>query len=101
MTAEKKTTTEQGQLQKKLTAAAMFRPDGEASRELAEDFEKIRARIDRVVRSSIAAGADGLFMEIHPEPEKGLCDAACMFRLSELESVLTDAVNIRKALGKK
>ncbi|MBP5093203.1 MAG: 3-deoxy-8-phosphooctulonate synthase [Abditibacteriota bacterium] len=60
-----------------------------------------REFIPTLLRSSIAAGADGLFMEIHPEPEKGLCDAACMFRLSELEAVLTDAVNIRKALGKK
>lgn len=61
MTASGEKTGRSGELQKKLTEAAMFRPDREESRELAEDFGKIRERIDRVVTSPIAAG----------EPTKG------------------------------
>ncbi len=38
--------------------------------------------------SAVAAGADGLFMEVHPEPEKAKCDAASMMPLDWTEEVL-------------
>lgn len=57
-----------------------------------------REYIPALVRGAVAVGVDALFMEVHPEPEKGLCDAACMFRLSELESLLRTAVAIRNAV---
>ncbi len=41
-----------------------------------------------LARAAIAAGADGLFMEVHPEPEKALCDAACMLELDRAEEVI-------------
>ncbi|MDI6757710.1 MAG: 3-deoxy-8-phosphooctulonate synthase [Endomicrobiia bacterium] len=53
--------------------------------------------------AAAAAGADGLFLEVHPEPARALCDAASMLRLDALESVLetakkiSDAVRERKA----
>ena len=31
-----------------------------------------------IVLAAIAAGANGLFIETHPNPEKALSDAACM-----------------------
>ncbi len=42
-----------------------------------------------LARSAIAAGADGLFIETHPDPACALSDAACMMPLSELENNLT------------
>jgi len=41
-----------------------------------------------LARAAIAAGADGLFIETHPEPAQALSDAASMLRLDELEDVL-------------
>jgi 2-dehydro-3-deoxyphosphooctonate aldolase (KDO 8-P synthase) len=41
-----------------------------------------------LARAAVAAGADGLFLEAHPEPAKALSDAACMLPLSELEGLL-------------
>jgi len=47
-----------------------------------------REMIPYLARAAVAAGIDALFMEVHPEPEKGLSDAATMFRLSELPALL-------------
>ncbi|MBN2841559.1 MAG: 3-deoxy-8-phosphooctulonate synthase, partial [Sedimentisphaerales bacterium] len=41
-----------------------------------------------LARSAIAAGADGLFIETHPDPACALSDAACMMPLAELENNL-------------
>jgi len=38
--------------------------------------------------AAVAAGADGVFVETHPEPEKGLSDSATMLPLSTLEPLL-------------
>jgi 2-dehydro-3-deoxyphosphooctonate aldolase (KDO 8-P synthase) len=42
-----------------------------------------------LARSAVAAGADALFMEIHPDPKNALCDAACMLPLSDVEPLIT------------
>ena len=47
-----------------------------------------RDMIPYLARAAAAVGIDALFMEVHPEPEKGLSDAATMFRLSELGPLL-------------
>lgn len=47
-----------------------------------------REMIPYLARAAAAVGIDALFMEVHPEPEKGLSDAATMFRLSELPVLL-------------
>lgn len=41
-----------------------------------------------LARAAVAAGADGLFLEIHPEPEKAKSDAACVMPMDWLEDVL-------------
>ncbi len=41
-----------------------------------------------LARAATAAGANGLFVEVHPEPEKGKSDAATMIPLSRLEEIL-------------
>ncbi len=42
-----------------------------------------------LARAAIASGADGLFMETHPTPDKALSDAACMLPLVQMENLLT------------
>ena len=58
-----------------------------------------REFIPALVRAAAAVGIDALFMEVHPDPEKGLCDAACMFKLSEMEELMQTTLAIRRAAG--
>ena len=41
-----------------------------------------------LAQSAVAAGANALFMEIHPDPSKALCDAACMLPLDQVEPLV-------------
>lgn len=54
-----------------------------------------------LARAAIAAGADGLFLETHPEPAKALSDAASMLRLDELEEILDICRDIYLRLREK
>lgn len=47
--------------------------------------------------AAVAAGADGLFIETHPEPAKALSDAASMLPLDALETLLRKAVAVFEA----
>jgi len=44
--------------------------------------------IPLLARCGVAAGSDGIFMEVHTAPEKALSDGPNMLALSELENVL-------------
>ena len=54
--------------------------------------------IATIANAAIAAGADGIFMETHPNPSKARSDGANMLRLDLLESIIETLVRIRKAL---
>ena len=41
-----------------------------------------------LARAAVAAGADGLFIETHPDPDRARCDAACMMPLDWLPDVI-------------
>ena len=41
-----------------------------------------------LARAAVAAGVDGLFMEVHPEPDKALCDGPNMIPLDTLKQLL-------------
>jgi len=47
-----------------------------------------------LVRAACAVGIDALFLEVHPEPERGLSDAATMLPLTHLKSTLRAAKTI-------
>ena len=57
--------------------------------------EHIRA----LVRGAVAAGCDGLFVEVHPRPASAPSDGSNMLPLSELAALLRDVVAIRKAIA--
>jgi len=50
--------------------------------------------------AAVAAGADGLFLEVHPEPEKGLSDAATMLPIAALPPLLRKAALIRDIVAR-
>jgi 2-dehydro-3-deoxyphosphooctonate aldolase (KDO 8-P synthase) len=54
--------------------------------------------IGTIAKAAIAAGADGLFIETHPNPSKALSDGANMLQLDLLEGLLAQLVSIRKAI---
>lgn len=54
--------------------------------------------IETMAKAAIAVGADGLFIETHPEPAKAKSDGANMLPLHQLEDLLSTLVRIRKAL---
>lgn len=56
--------------------------------------------IPALVRASVAAGADALFLEVHPEPSGAPSDATNMLRLDRLRPLLQDVLAIRAALGR-
>lgn len=55
-----------------------------------------RQFIAPLTRAAVAAGVDGLFMEIHPDPDKALCDGPNSLPLDQLESLLTTLLAIHK-----
>ncbi len=46
--------------------------------------------------ASVAAGASGVFMEVHPEPDKALCDGPNSLHLKDVEKVIKHLLNIFK-----
>lgn len=56
--------------------------------------------IATIANAAIAAGADGLFIEIHPEPQRAKSDGANMLPLHQLEPLLEQLVAIRSVLRK-
>lgn len=47
-----------------------------------------RKFVPYMAKAAKAFGADGYFMEVHPDPDKGLSDAANMMYLNELEDLV-------------
>ena len=41
-----------------------------------------------LAKASVAAGANGVFMEVHPEPEKALCDGPNSVELKNVEKII-------------
>ena len=59
-----------------------------------------REHVPALVRAAVAAGADGLFLEVHPNPPKAKSDAATQINFETFRQVLKDSLAIRKALRK-
>lgn len=57
------------------------------------------ALIETIAKAAIAVGADGLFIETHPDPANAKSDGANMLHLDLLEELLLKLVRIRKAIS--
>ncbi|MDP2754655.1 MAG: hypothetical protein Q8P40_09740, partial [Nitrospirota bacterium] len=50
---------------------------------------------ESLAKAAVAVGVDGLFLEVHPEPDKALCDGPNMIKLDEVKTLL----NVVKAIN--
>ncbi|MBC7914267.1 MAG: 3-deoxy-8-phosphooctulonate synthase [Pyrinomonadaceae bacterium] len=57
------------------------------------------ALIETIAKAAIAVGANGLFIETHPDPENAKSDGANMLHLTLLENMLQKLVRIRQAVS--
>jgi 2-dehydro-3-deoxyphosphooctonate aldolase (KDO 8-P synthase) len=58
-----------------------------------------REFIPPLARAAVAAGIDGIFMEVHPHPEKALCDGPNSMPLERLESLLKTLLKIHAVVS--
>jgi 2-dehydro-3-deoxyphosphooctonate aldolase (KDO 8-P synthase) len=56
----------------------------------------LRELIPSIARASVAVGLDGIFMEVHDNPDKALSDKATQWNLSKLDVLLSDLLNIHR-----
>lgn len=54
--------------------------------------------IETIAKAAIAVGADGLFIETHPDPANAKSDGANMLHLDHLEALMAKLVRIREAI---
>lgn len=59
-----------------------------------------REMVKYLARAAVAAGVDGLFFEVHRDPEKALCDGANSLYLDELENLLKTLKQIDSLIKK-
>lgn len=57
-----------------------------------------RAMVEPLARAAIAAGADGLFFETHPNPDQAPSDGPNMIPLDTFEALLGRLLRLRKAV---
>lgn len=57
------------------------------------------ALISTMAKAAIAVGADGIFMETHPDPSKAKSDGANMLPLDQVKPLLSNLVILREAVN--
>lgn len=60
-----------------------------------------RSLVSSMCRAAVAAGADGLLVEVHPEPERAMSDGAQSLKFDEFESVMKEIRPVAEAVGRK
>ena len=58
-----------------------------------------RQFIAPLAKAAMAVGIDGLFMEIHPDPDKALCDGPNSIPLHQVEDLLRQLLKVRQAVS--
>ncbi len=58
-----------------------------------------RQFVPLLAKAATAAGANGLFIEVHPNPNSSPSDSATILHLSDLEKLLTQCLAIRSAIA--
>ncbi len=56
--------------------------------------------VEPLSKASIAAGADGLLIEVHPEPEKALCDGGQSLTPENFAKLMKEVEAVAKAVGR-
>ena len=53
-----------------------------------------REMVPHLMRAALAVGVDGLFLEVHPNPDEAISDAANQVRLGDIQMILEQAIAI-------
>jgi 2-dehydro-3-deoxyphosphooctonate aldolase (KDO 8-P synthase) len=59
----------------------------------------LRQYVPHLCRAAVACGVDGLFMEVHPDPDRAPCDGPNMWPLDQLEGLLRQIMAIHQTLS--
>jgi 2-dehydro-3-deoxyphosphooctonate aldolase (KDO 8-P synthase) len=54
--------------------------------------------IDTIAKCAIVSGADGLFIETHPNPKVALSDGANMMPLKDFKALMQKLIRVRQAI---
>ncbi|HEX6862597.1 MAG TPA: 3-deoxy-8-phosphooctulonate synthase [Thermoanaerobaculia bacterium] len=63
-----------------------------------EESGGLRRYAEPLARAAVAAGADGLFLEVHPDPDRALSDKAVQLDPERAEALLKSLMALRKSL---
>ena len=61
----------------------------------------VRSLVEPMAKAAIAAGADGVMIEVHPNPEEALCDGAQSLSPEEFKNVMKGIEPIIKAVNRR
>lgn len=59
-----------------------------------------RSLVAPLARAAVAAGADGVMMDVHPHPETALCDGPQAITTDEVGELIADIVRVARAIGR-
>jgi len=51
-------------------------------------------------RAAVAAGADGLIVEVHPDPARALCDGPQSLSTEDFQQMMVELQGIAAAMGR-
>lgn len=54
-----------------------------------------------LAKAAVAAGCDGIFMEVHPEPSKALSDRYTQIPLKDIRKIVRELINLKECLKKR
>lgn len=74
---------------------AVQRPGGAGDKSGGE-----RQYVEAIAKGSVAAGADGVFLEVHPDPDNALSDKETQYRLDRVEILLESLQDVYNAVNK-
>jgi 2-dehydro-3-deoxyphosphooctonate aldolase (KDO 8-P synthase) len=57
-----------------------------------------RAMVEPLARAAVAIGVDGLFFEVHPDPDSAPSDGPNMLRLDDFPAVLRRVLALRQTV---
>ena len=61
----------------------------------------LRDKVPPLARAAMAAGADGLLLEVHHDPDNAICDGAQTMTLEQFEDLMGELKVIAGAVGRK
>jgi 3-deoxy-7-phosphoheptulonate synthase len=61
----------------------------------------LRAKVIPMARAAVAAGADGLMIEVHPDPERAMSDGAQSLYPDQFDTLMEQIGTIAEAIGRE